>query len=101
MNATEWDYIVIGAGSVGCASPGRPGEDQREVQLALHRRARPVRNDLVEHWGAGKVIGGSSSINGQVWTRGNAADYDEWAKPTPTAATSAASRSSTSGFAAA
>ena len=40
----------------------------------------PSRNGLVEHWGAGKVIGGSSSINGQVWTRGNAADYDEWAK---------------------
>ena len=107
-NTAEWDYIIVGAGSAGCVLANRLTQDGHFRVLLIEGGGEdyspyirvpaglakidekynwrytadpdPSRNGLVEHWGAGKVIGGSSSINGQVWTRGNAADYDEWAK---------------------
>jgi choline dehydrogenase len=107
-NSADWDYIIVGAGSAGCVLASRLTQDGHFRVLLVEGGGEdyspyirvpaglakidekynwrytadpdPSRNGLVEHWGAGKVIGGSSSINGQVWTRGNAADYDEWAK---------------------
>src|SRR5262249_19060741 len=38
------------------------------------------RDGVVSTWRGGKVLGGSSSINGQVWTRGAPADFDRWAE---------------------
>ena len=37
------------------------------------------RHDKREFWDSGKVLGGTSSINGMLWTRGDRADYDGWA----------------------
>ncbi len=39
----------------------------------------PSRNGQTMPWMAGKILGGGSSVNGMVWVRGNAADFDEWA----------------------
>lgn len=39
----------------------------------------PSRNDRTDAWLRGRVIGGSSSINGQMYVRGSSADYDRWA----------------------
>ena len=38
------------------------------------------RNGLKDIWSAGKVLGGSSSINGMMWVRGNPGDFDQWAQ---------------------
>ena len=102
---TEHDYVVVGAGSAGCALSYRLAESGARVALveaggsdrslplrvpaALQHMDRkfnwryeaepdPSRNGMVEHWAGGRVVGGSSSINGMVFVRGNAADYDAW-----------------------
>jgi choline dehydrogenase len=41
--------------------------------------ADPSRNNRSDHWWRGRVVGGSSSINGMLYARGSAADYDRWA----------------------
>ena len=103
------DYVIVGAGSAGCALAYRLAEAGRRVTVIEHggSDAGPLiqmpgalsypMNMGIYDWGLktepephldgrvlatprGKVIGGSSSINGMVYVRGHAHDYDAWAE---------------------
>ena len=102
------DYIVVGAGSAGCALAARLSEDGTRTVLVLEFGGSD-RGPLIQmpsafslpmnmrtyDWGyrsepephlggrrlatpRGKVIGGSSSINGMVFVRGHSMDFDRW-----------------------
>ncbi|MHA7774715.1 GMC family oxidoreductase [Roseibium sp. M-1] len=103
----EFDYIVVGAGSAGCVLAARLSEDPG-VNVLLVEAGQQDRHPLVHMpagfadligekttWGwstapqehlddtvywypQGKILGGGSSINAQVYTRGNRRDYDGW-----------------------
>ncbi|MEH1013147.1 GMC family oxidoreductase N-terminal domain-containing protein [Micromonospora sp. CPCC 206060] len=101
------DVIVVGAGSAGCAlarrlvdsglrvvvleaggadtNPdiGTPGRLAylwfAEEDWAYHTVAQPHAGHRRLHWPRGRVLGGSSALNGMIWARGAAADYDHWA----------------------
>ncbi|MCE6961271.1 choline dehydrogenase [Cereibacter sphaeroides] len=104
-----FDYVIVGAGSAGCAMAYRLGEAGRSVLVIEHggTDAGPFiqmpaalsypMNMGIYDWGLktepephldgrvlatprGKVIGGSSSINGMVYVRGHARDFDHWAE---------------------
>ncbi len=103
------DYVIVGAGSAGCALAYRLAEAGKTVTVIEHggTDAGPFiqmpgalsypMNMGIYDWGfatepepylggrvlatpRGKVIGGSSSINGMVYVRGHARDYDTWAE---------------------
>ena len=107
--ATVFDLIIVGAGSAGCVLANRLSEDPGRRVLLLEAGPKdgsivlrmpaalglPLENDRF-NWGfksepepgldgrvsdqhRGRVLGGSSSINGMVFVRGNARDYDGWA----------------------
>ena len=102
------DYVIVGAGSAGCAMAYRLSEDGRYSVLVIEHGGSdagpliqmpaalsyPMNMSLYD-WGyqtqpephlggrrlatpRGKVIGGSSSINGMVYVRGHARDFDHW-----------------------
>ncbi|TDK48955.1 choline dehydrogenase [Antarcticimicrobium luteum] len=104
----EADFVIVGAGSAGCAMACRLSEAGASVLVIEHggSDAGPFirmpgalsypMNMKIYDWGyrsepephlggrrlatpRGKVIGGSSSINGMVYVRGHACDYDTWA----------------------
>ncbi len=103
------EYVIVGAGSAGCALAYRLAEAGRRVTVIEHggSDAGPfiqmpgalsypmnmgiydwgLRTEPEPHLGGrvlatprGKVIGGSSSINGMVYVRGHARDFDTWAE---------------------
>jgi hypothetical protein len=105
----QYDYIVVGAGSAGAALAARLSEDGRtrvllvEAGRASHPYSRfPISFGLLidnpdANWRyesdpepntanraipvpRGKLLGGSSAINGLVWVRGQPLDYDTWAQ---------------------
>jgi choline dehydrogenase len=109
MTDLQADYVIVGAGSAGCVLADRLSEDGARVVLleagpsdwhpmirvpagALHLRANPLVNwnyyteaeegtaNRSLHWPRGRVLGGTSSINGMLYVRGNPADYDGWAQ---------------------
>jgi choline dehydrogenase len=108
QDAGEFDYVIVGAGSSGCCLANRLSADPAVSVLLLEAggkdswfwihvpvgylytqntprtdwcyrtEAEPGLNGRVLNYPRGRVLGGSSSINGMIYMRGQARDYDHW-----------------------
>lgn len=106
-NPDKFDYIVVGAGSAGCVLASRlvlqgysvllleAGKDDKWVWIRIpagvayilrgeralrrfHTEPEPCMNGRSVFWPRGKVLGGSSGVNGMIWVHGDPMEYDSW-----------------------
>ena len=105
---SEYDYVIVGAGSAGCVMANRLSQDGRTTVLLIEGGGTNIEQEKISDprvytrnfgtdtdWGykstpqahlnnrvivapVGKIIGGGSSINATVWLKGDKADYDTW-----------------------